>query len=193
MNYVKEFEKTIAEFFGSRYAVAVDSCTHAIELCLRLENPSNATCPKHTYVGVPMLFKKLSIPWYWNEYEWEEFYYITPSIVDAATIWRKDSYKFGTLMCISFQYKKHLSVNRGGMILLDNGYKYQELCKMRYDGRVDDIPWAEQDIDTVGYHYYMTPETAQLGLERFEQVKDLPAKKWSYKNYPDVSKMKVFN
>ena len=31
---VIQFEKEIANFFGSPYAVAVDCCTHAIELCL---------------------------------------------------------------------------------------------------------------------------------------------------------------
>ena len=30
-----EFENKISEFFGSPYAIAVDSCTHGIELCLR--------------------------------------------------------------------------------------------------------------------------------------------------------------
>ena len=30
-----EFENKISEFFGSSYAIAVDSCTHGIELCLR--------------------------------------------------------------------------------------------------------------------------------------------------------------
>ena len=34
---VIQFEKKIAKFFGSKYAVATDSCTHAIELCLRLK------------------------------------------------------------------------------------------------------------------------------------------------------------
>ena len=33
--YVSEFESQIAEFFGAPYAVATDSCTHALELCLR--------------------------------------------------------------------------------------------------------------------------------------------------------------
>ena len=32
---VSEFEKKVADFFGSSYAIAVDSCTHGIELCLR--------------------------------------------------------------------------------------------------------------------------------------------------------------
>ena len=32
---VSEFESKIAEFFGSPYAISVDSCTHGLELCLR--------------------------------------------------------------------------------------------------------------------------------------------------------------
>ena len=32
---ITDFEKQIALFFGAPYAVAVDCCTHAIELCLR--------------------------------------------------------------------------------------------------------------------------------------------------------------
>ena len=32
---VEQFERTIADFYGAPYAVAVDCCTHGIELCLR--------------------------------------------------------------------------------------------------------------------------------------------------------------
>ena len=32
---VKKFEDKIAEFFGAPFGVAVDCCTHGIELCLR--------------------------------------------------------------------------------------------------------------------------------------------------------------
>ena len=79
------------------------------------------------------------------------------------------------------------------MILLDNTDQYEQLLKMRYDGRVDDIPWAEQNIDTMGYHYYMTPETAELGIERFKTAEVTEAKQWSWKDYPDISTMKVFH
>ena len=64
---------------------------------------------------------------------------------------------------------------------------------MSYDGRDFNIPWVEQNIDTLGYHYYMTPETAKLGLEKLPKaIQSLP-KKWDYNDYPDLSKMKVFN
>jgi hypothetical protein len=63
---------------------------------------------------------------------------------------------------------------------------------MRYDGRTDDKPWAEQDVETMGYHYYMTPETAQLGLQRFQEVVDVKPRRWTYKDYPDLRSMSVF-
>ncbi len=193
MKEIKEFEKLIANYYNARFAVATDCCTHAIELCLRLKNPKSVTCPTHTYVSVPMTLRKLNIPCVWTDFQWQDFYYLTPNIIDAAVYWQQDGYKPGTLMCLSFQYRKHLNVGRGGMILLDNEQDYKELCKMRYDGRLDDIPWMEQNIDTIGYHYYMTPETALLGIERFHEVVNKEPKRWTYKDYPNVSKMKVFN
>jgi dTDP-4-amino-4,6-dideoxygalactose transaminase len=194
MNSVKHFENIIRYFYGSPYAVAVDCCTHAIELCLRLIEPPAVTCPNHTYLSIPMTFEKLNLPWSFHNIYWKDYYYIgNTNIIDAAVYWKRNSYIPNTLMCLSFQYKKHLNVGRGGMILLDNPEQYVKLKKMRYDGRVDNIPWKEQDIDTMGYHYYMTPETAELGLERFKNVEMTEPKFWSWKDYPDLKTMKVFN
>ena len=57
MNFelVTEFEKKIAEFFGAPYAIAVDSCTHGIELALRYTNADSITVPKRTYISIPFL------------------------------------------------------------------------------------------------------------------------------------------
>jgi len=35
-NIVTEFENQIAQFFGAPYAVAVDACTHGVELMLEI-------------------------------------------------------------------------------------------------------------------------------------------------------------
>ena len=197
MNKVAEFEKLIANFYNAPYAVATDCCTHAIELCLRLETRFKLyTIPKHTYLSVPMTFEKLGrdYPYSFSDEQWENYYYLNGSnIIDSAVYWERGGYIPGTKMCLSFQYKKHLNLGRGGMILLDNYDEYVILKKMCYDGRIDDKPWAEQDIDTIGYHYYMTPETAQTGIYRFATAERKEARKWSYKDYPDLSKMKVFN
>jgi dTDP-4-amino-4,6-dideoxygalactose transaminase len=193
MNKVIEFERLIANFYNAPYAVAVDCCTHAIELCLRLTKPNNVTCPTHTYLSVPMTLKKLDINFEFVDRNWNDFYFIgNTNIVDAAVYWQRNGYIPNTMMCLSFQFKKHLNLGRGGMILLDNYDDYVMLKKLRYDGREDDLPWAEQDIDTLGYHYYMTPETAQAGIFRFVSAEVTEPRKWSHQDYPDLSNMKVF-
>jgi dTDP-4-amino-4,6-dideoxygalactose transaminase len=194
MDTVVKFEKLIATFYGAPYAVAVDCCTHAIELCLRLTKPDNVTCPSHTYLSVPMTLKKLDINFEFVDSNWNDFYFLgNTNIVDAAVHWRRNGYVPNTLMCLSFQHKKHLSLDRGGMILLDNLTQYNELKKMRYDGRLDDIPWKDQDVDSIGYHYYMTPETAERGIYKFCTAEVTEPKLWTHEDYPDISKMKVFN
>lgn len=190
---VGEFEERIAEYFGAPYAVAVDCCTHGIELCLRNEGYGVLTIPKRTYASIPMTAIKVGAAWAWTDEEWKEYYWLgNTNIIDAATMWRKDSYIPNTYMCLSFQFKKHLSLGRGGMILLDNKTNYERVKKMSYDGRRRDVPWAEQNIEMMGYHYYMTPETAALGLEKLDKAIETPATIWDYNLYPDLSKMDVF-
>jgi len=190
---IEQFEKQIAQFYNAPYAIAVDCCTHAIELCLRLTKPLSVTCPNHTYPSIPMTFEKLGLAWTFLDTYWKDYYYIgNTNIIDAAVYWKQDSYIPNTKMCLSFQHKKHLNVGRGGMILLDNHEDYQILKKMRYDGRLDNVPWKEQNIDIFGYHYYMTIETAELGLQRFETAKITQPKQWSWKDYPNLANMKVF-
>ena len=48
-NSVTDFETAIADFFGAPHAVAVDCCTHGIELCLRHQNIKHYSVPKRTY------------------------------------------------------------------------------------------------------------------------------------------------
>jgi dTDP-4-amino-4,6-dideoxygalactose transaminase len=193
---ISEFEQAIAEFFGSPYAVAVDSCTHGIELCLRYTKETKISVPKRTYLSVPFLAEKMGLEREWRDEEWEDYYtlnYGDKRIIDAAVLWKKDSYIPNTFMCLSFQYQKHLSLGRGGVILLDNEEDFITLKKMSYDGRLPNIPWREQNIDTVGFHYYMTPETAKLGLEKIKQAIETTPKKWLVTDWPDLTEMKIFN
>ena len=193
---ISEFEQAVAEFFGSPYAVAVDSCTHGIELCLRYTKETKISVPKRTYLSVPFLAEKMGLEREWRDEEWEDYYtlnYGEKRIIDAAVLWKKDSYIPNTFMCLSFQYQKHLSLGRGGVILLDNEEDFITLKKMSYDGRLPNIPWREQNIDTIGFHYYMTPETAKLGLEKIKQAIETTPKKWLVTDWPDLTEMEIFN
>jgi dTDP-4-amino-4,6-dideoxygalactose transaminase len=197
MNFevVTIFENKISEFFGAPYAVAVDSCTHGLELCLRHTNETKINVPKRTYLSVPFLAEKIKLEREWRDDNWEKYYTINygdKRIIDAAVLWEKNSYIPNTFMCISFQYQKHLSLGRGGIILMDNESDYISLKKMSYDGRLPNIPWRDQDIDTVGFHYYMTPETAQLGLNKLQTAIDTPPRQWVVTDWPDLTEMQIF-
>lgn len=193
-NKITEFENTIADYFGAPYAVATDSCTHALELCLRLQHIKKTTSPNQTYVSVPMTLEKLGINWQWNNEQWKEYYFLSDTnIIDAAVLWKEKSYISGTQMCLSFQFRKHLGLGRGGMILLDDKTVRDQLVRMSYDGRDRDVLWTEQKIYTLGYHYYMIPETAVAGIEKFKIVKDVLPNAISYQDYPDLSTLPIFN
>ena len=191
---ITDFEKQIALFFGAPYAVAVDCCTHAIELCLRYKKVEKFTVPINTYPSVPNLAKKIGIEFDWRKEDWVDYYYLGgTNIIDAAVLWRENSYMSGTLMCLSFQFQKHLSLGRGGMILTDDKKGRNELKKMSYDGREPDTPWRDQNISTLGYHYYMTPETAQMGLDKLPKVIKKKPRQWKITDWPDLTQMKIFN
>lgn len=193
MNTVEEFERQLAEFFGAPYAVAVDSCTHGIELALRLTKADLVSCPARTYISIPFTFEKLGLKWCFDDYTWSGYYRIgNTNIIDAATYWRRNGYVAGSYMCLSFQFKKHLNLTRGGAILLDNLEDYTAFKKMAHDGRIPNQLWKEQDIDTIGYHYYMPIDTAQLGLERLPDACAREARVWTQDEYPYLPNMKVF-
>ena len=190
---VEEFEKKIANFFGSPYAVAVDCCTHGLEVCLRHTKEKIIKVPYRTYISIPFLANKLSLKLEWKDENWNDYYYISEKIIDAAVLWKKDSYIKNTFMCISFQFRKHLNLGRGGMILCPDKNSYNKLKKMIYDGRDPNIPWREQNIESVGYHYYMTPEIASKGIEKLPEAIKRNPKKWKITEWPDLRNMEVFN
>ena len=190
---VHDFESLICNWFGAKYGVAVDSCTHGIELCLRLKGVKKISIPKRTYLSIPFLSHKLGLPLEWRDESWEDYYEISNSgIYDAAVLWKEMSYLPDTMMCLSFQFQKHLSLGRGGMILLDDDDSAKQLSKMVYDGRTPNVPWRVQNIDTIGYHYYMTPETAQMGIKKFQDAIHTEPRKWVLEDWPDLTKMEVF-
>ena len=156
--------------------------THLPQIC----------CPIRTYISIPFLANKIGLDLVWRDEDWVDMYHVFPKVIDAAVLWKKNSYIPDTFMCVSFQFRKHLSLGRGGVILCDNEDDYLNLKKMTYDGRLPDVPWREQNISTMGYHYYMTPETAKLGLQKLEKAINTEPHQWTVNDWPDVSEMKIF-
>lgn len=188
------FEEKVAQYMGAPYAVAVDSCTHAIELSLRyLKAKGQIQVPKRTYLSVPMTVLKLNCRVEWTESEWQQSYTLQPyPVIDASLHFQKNSYRAGSFTCLSFHQKKTLPIGRGGMILTSDAQAADWLRKSSYDGRNRNVLWKEDAVETIGYHYYMTPEDAARGLLLLEGIDQLKYKTGGFTDYPDISLLKVF-
>lgn len=49
---VEQFEGEFSRFVGSKYAIAVNSCTSSLFLCLKLLNPKKVSIPSMTFASV---------------------------------------------------------------------------------------------------------------------------------------------
>jgi dTDP-4-amino-4,6-dideoxygalactose transaminase len=179
-----EFERALAKFTGAPYAVMIDCCTHAIELCLRYDKITRVQFPAHTYLSIPMTMHKLGIEYNYSDKLWiGEYQFIGTRIWDSARLLREGMYRPGQLQCLSFGHSKPLEIGRGGAILTDDVEIYDILSQQRYDGRDLSVsPWEQQKIFRVGYHYKPTIEEAVIGLEKLSGVDQTP----KYFEYPDL-------
>lgn len=190
---VHEFERQVAEYAGARYATATDCCSHAIFISAKYcqqKNPEikKVTIPRNTYVSVPMQLKHAGYEIDFVDQEWAGLYQIEPlNIIDGAPRFQRNMYVPGTLHCLSFQFKKILSTVKGGMILTDDVEFYNWSQRAVHDGRDMTVPYEQDTITMLGYHMFMTPETADIGLEKMKTIADYNDDCAGSYTYPDVS------
>ena len=197
---VEMFEEAIAQYCGSKYAVAVESCTAAIFLSLMYIKHTHESwygpiieIPKNTYPGVPCSIIHAGFKVRFSKNEWAGEYELSPlNIWDAALRFRKGMYHDG-LQCISFHIKKLLPIGRGGAILTDDFEAVKWLRKARFDGR-NPVPLLENNFDMLGWNLYMNPPDAARGLQLLQtlgdrELEDLEVEK---QGYPDLSTFKIY-
>tara|TARA_X000001388_G_scaffold25909_1_gene18117 strand:- start:15134 stop:15778 length:645 start_codon:yes stop_codon:yes gene_type:complete len=168
------FEKTLAKYGGSKYAVAVDNCTDAMFLCLKyLKAEGEVMLPKKTYVSVPCTVIHAGCQVKFKDIPWSGAYQLNPfPVYDAATRMQKDMYVQDSYYCLSFHRRKHIPIGKGGMILTNNKEAYEWFKVARYEGRHMDRLYKDDTFDMIGWNMYMPPEQAAEGLELFKKVKD---------------------
>lgn len=196
---VKQFEQAMCEYTGAKYAVAVNSCTEALGICLEWMAKSRIgsggeilDLPAKTYVGVAVQAVRAGFTCRFKDYEWQNkgYYHVGNSIlIDSARLLTSGMYIPDTFMCTSHHWSKHLSTEQGGCILHDNDNLDSWFRKMRFDGRTEGVPVAEDDIFIMGRHCYMSPSSAALGLTNM-QFLPKHNKPLSEANYPDLRKFK---
>jgi dTDP-4-amino-4,6-dideoxygalactose transaminase len=172
-----------------------DCCTHAIELCLRHDQPQSVMFTPYTYLSIPMLMHKLGIEYSYLDHAWQrwttEYQFHNTRIWDSARHLERNMYRPGQMQCLSFGHGKPLSAGRGGAILLDDRDAYQTMIQQRYDGRDLAIaPWPAQQTFRVGYHYKPTIEEAVQALAVLQGFEQTPPK-MPLVVYPDCREITI--
>ena len=168
------FEKKMAEYAGSKYAIAVDNCTDAMFLCLKyLKADGEVVLPKRTYVSVPCTVIHAGCQVKFEDIKWSGAYQLTPyPVYDSATRMRKGMYEPGSYYCISFHRRKHIPIGKGGMILTDDREAYEWFKVARYEGRHMENLYKDDYFEVIGWNMYMPPEQAAEGLELFKGISE---------------------
>ena len=97
--------------------------------------------------------------------DWKGLYQLKPfPIYDSAKRLTSNMYIPGSLMCLSFHFKKPLKIGKGGMILTDSKEAVEHIKSMRYEGRSEGVCYHEDIIAEQGWNMYMTPEQAARGM-----------------------------
>lgn len=190
---VGEFEKKVADYAGSKFAVAVDSCTNALFLCCKYLSVDKVTIPSKTYVSVPCSIINSGGSVSFKDYNWidKRFYQLEPyPIYDAAHLFNKGMYIKNSYFCISFSATKIINIGKGGMILTDDKDAVDWFKQARYCGR-HEIPLMEDNFEMIGWNMYMTPEQASRGILLMNNTKDFNQHKMP--QYPDLSKYTIYN
>lgn len=193
MEVVDLFENKVSNFAGSKYAVAVDCCSHGLFLSLKyLKAHGIITIPSRTYISVPFQIIHAGCEVKFENLKWSGVYQLKPyPIFDGAVRWTKGMYN-GGLHVLSFQIKKHLPIGRGGMILTDDYSSYTWLKKACHDGRNSKVPHVQDSVQSLGWHYYMTPEDAARGILLMDLVPKINEDCGNDSNYQDLSLLEVF-
>jgi len=197
----EDFEKALSDYTGAPYVITVDNASNALFLALMYEKVKGQeiTIPCRTYPSVPCEIIHAGAKVNFKEMEGEKIkgaYQLEPTKVwDSALRFTSGMYIPDTHMCISFTGPyKHFKLSKGGAILTDNEQAYFWFKRARYSGRRE-CSYHEDNLDMIGWNFYMMPELAARGLLMINQFyhegkpihnEDLELP------YPDLSKFEVY-
>jgi len=202
-----EFERRLGEYTGAPYVITVDNQSNALFLSLYYENyvkksikTDTITIPSRTYPSVPceiihaglkVAFKPVEGKTIKGAYNLEG-----SNVWDSALSFTSEMYKPNTHMCVSFTGPyKHFKLSKGGAILTDDHEAYLWFRRARYSGRRE-CSYHDDNLDMIGWNFYMMPELASRGLLLMGQFYDMDGKPKHNADlelpYPDLSKFPIY-
>jgi len=202
----EEFEEKLANYTGARFAVTLDNMSNGLFLSLYYEHVvKNRTddvikIPCRTYPSVPceiihtglkVEFEPIKGTTIKGAYQLKGY-----NVWDSALRFTADMYIPNSHMCVSFTGPyKHFKLSKGGAILTDDYDAYCWFKRARYSGRRE-MSYHEDNLDMLGWNFYMMPELAARGLLLMGQFYEIGGKKKHNEDlelpYPDLSKFEIY-
>lgn len=202
-----EFERRLGEYTGASYVVTVDNQSNALFLALYYEHYVNKsiktdsiTIPNRTYPSVPCEIIHAGLKVKFRQVEGRTIkgsYQLEGSNVwDSALSFTTGMYKPNQHMCVSFTGPyKHFKLSKGGAILTDNHEAYLWFRRARYSGRRE-CSYHDDNLDMLGWNFYMMPELASRGLLLMGQFYDINGNPKHNADlelpYPDLSTFPIY-
>jgi dTDP-4-amino-4,6-dideoxygalactose transaminase len=202
----EEFEEKLAHYTNSKYVVTLDNMSNALFLTLYYEHKvknrteSTITIPSRTYPSVPCEIIHAGLKVGFEPVEGNTIkgaYQLKGSNVwDSALRFTADMYIPNTHICVSFTGPyKHFKLSKGGAILTDDYEAYLWFKRARYSGRRE-VSYHDDNLDMLGWNFYMMPELAARGLLLMNQFYNTDGSKKQNQDlelpYPDLSKFNVY-
>lgn len=203
----EEFELELSKYTGAKYVVTVDNMSNALFLSLYYEkninksiNTDTITIPNRTYPSVPCEIIHAGLKVNWEIIDGVTltgaYQLIGSKVWDSALRFTYNMYMPDTHMCISFTGPhKTFKLSKGGAILTDNYQAYEWFKRARYSGRRP-MSYLEDNLDMLGWNFYMMPELAARGLLMITQFYDIEGNPKINKDltfpYPDLSKFEIY-
>ncbi len=149
------------------------------------------TVPSRTYASIPQSVLHAGHRIAFSDIGWRGEYRLEPLPVwDSARRFTSGMYRPGQMQCISFQTSKILGLEQGGAILLDNPEAAEWLRRARFDGRLNA---SEKLPRQIGWHVYLNPSTAALGLQRLACLPKHNEDQAGSEDFPDLSVLDIWS
>ena len=203
----ENFERSLSEYTGAPYVVALDNMSNALFLSLYYEKnvkksitSEEVEIPSKTYPSVPCEIIHAGLKVKFKPVEGKTIkgaYRLgNTNVIDSALRFTADMYEKGTHMCVSFTGPyKTLKLSKGGAILTDDYDAMLWFKRARFSGRRE-CSYHDDYFDMLGWNFYMMPELAARGLLMMTQFYNLDGTKKQNEDlelpYPDLSKFEIY-
>jgi len=203
----EDFEKSLCDYTGAPYAIALDNMSNALFLALYYEknikksiNTDTIIIPSRTYPSVPCEIIHAGLKVSFNKVDGSTirgaYQLIGSNVWDSALRFTTDMYIQNSYMCLSFTGPyKTLKLSKGGAILTDDYNAMLWFKRARFSGRRE-CSYHDDNFDMLGWNFYMMPELAARGLLMMLQFYDLNGNKKQIEDlelpYPDLSKFEIY-